>query len=125
MPLNSTKVSVPVISGVVGAAFFASLAGLLLRPAGGGTAAEISLLVTGGLKLLLLVYLPQRHRRALDGVRRAESERLARAQAAADLHLRAVESLAIAIDAKDQTTHGHVRRTQVYALELGRLLGVG
>jgi diguanylate cyclase (GGDEF)-like protein/putative nucleotidyltransferase with HDIG domain len=35
-----------------------------------------------------------------------------------------IESLAIAIDAKDQTTHGHVRRTQVYAMELGKLLGV-
>ncbi|HEX6185227.1 MAG TPA: diguanylate cyclase [Pyrinomonadaceae bacterium] len=125
MPLNSKKVSVPVISGVVAVAFFASLLGLLLRPAGAGSAAEISLLVTGGLTLLLLVYLPRRHRKALDEVRRAESERLARAQAAADLHLRAVESLAIAIDAKDQTTHGHIRRTQVYALELGRLLGVG
>src|SRR5215204_4143456 len=44
--------------------------------------------------------------------------------APAGLTLRAVESLAIAIDAKAQTTHGHVRRTQVYALGLGRLLEV-
>lgn len=41
-----------------------------------------------------------------------------------DLHLRTIESLAIAIDAKDQTTHGHVRRTQVYATEMGKLLNV-
>ncbi|HEV2763834.1 MAG TPA: diguanylate cyclase, partial [Pyrinomonadaceae bacterium] len=42
----------------------------------------------------------------------------------AELHMNTIESLAIAIDAKDQTTHGHVRRTQVYAMELGKLLGV-
>src|SRR2546429_1985925 len=35
-----------------------------------------------------------------------------------------IESLAIAIDAKDQTTHGHVRRTQIYATEMGKLLKV-
>ncbi len=35
-----------------------------------------------------------------------------------------IESLAIAIDAKDQTTHGHVRRTQIYAKEMGRLFKV-
>lgn len=39
------------------------------------------------------------------------------------LHLATVEALAIAIDAKDQTTHGHVRRVQLYAVELGKLLG--
>jgi len=35
-----------------------------------------------------------------------------------------IESLAIAIDAKDQTTHGHVRRTQIYATEMGKLLDI-
>jgi diguanylate cyclase (GGDEF)-like protein/putative nucleotidyltransferase with HDIG domain len=125
MPLNSPKVSVPVISGVVAVGFITSLLGLLLRAPGTSSAWEISLLVNGGLALVLLAYLPRRNRKALDEFRRAEAEQLARAQSAADLHLRAVESLAIAIDAKDQTTHGHIRRTQVYALELGRLLNVG
>lgn len=40
------------------------------------------------------------------------------------LHLATVEALATAIDAKDQTTHCHVRRMQIYAESLGKLLGV-
>lgn len=52
-----------------------------------------------------------------------ESE-LAREREVSGLRLKAVESLAIAIDAKDQTTQGHVRRTRLYASELGKLLHV-
>lgn len=40
------------------------------------------------------------------------------------LHLATVEALATAIDAKDQTTHFHVRRVQIYAEGLGKLLGL-
>jgi diguanylate cyclase (GGDEF)-like protein/putative nucleotidyltransferase with HDIG domain len=36
------------------------------------------------------------------------------------LHLAMAEALATAIDARDQTTHEHVRRVQVYAITLGR-----
>lgn len=42
----------------------------------------------------------------------------------AELHLRTIEALALAIDAKDETTHDHLQRVQVYALELGRELGL-
>ena len=42
----------------------------------------------------------------------------------ADLHLRTIQSLALAIDARDGTTYGHLRRVQVYALELARELGL-
>jgi diguanylate cyclase (GGDEF)-like protein/putative nucleotidyltransferase with HDIG domain len=45
-----------------------------------------------------------------------EAEELSR------LHLATVEALATAIDAKDQTTHCHVRRVQIYADGLGKLL---
>lgn len=41
-----------------------------------------------------------------------------------NLYLRTVESLALAVDAKDQTTHGHVRRVCAYALGLARLRDV-
>ena len=40
------------------------------------------------------------------------------------LHLRTIEALALAIDAKDQTTHDHLQRVQVYALEIGKELGL-
>lgn len=43
---------------------------------------------------------------------------------AADLHLRTIEALAIAIDAKDEVTHDHVRRVQIYAAGLARLFGL-
>ena len=42
----------------------------------------------------------------------------------ADLHLRTIEALALAIESKDETTHEHLQRVQVYALEIGRDLGM-
>jgi diguanylate cyclase (GGDEF)-like protein/putative nucleotidyltransferase with HDIG domain len=46
------------------------------------------------------------------------------AEQIADLHLRTIEALAIAIDAKDEVTHEHVRRVQIYATGLARLFGL-
>jgi len=46
------------------------------------------------------------------------------ASEASQLHLATVEALATAIDAKDQTTHCHVRRVQVYAAGMGKVLGL-
>ncbi len=40
------------------------------------------------------------------------------------LYFRTVETLALAVDAKDQTTYGHIRRVRAYALGLARLSGV-
>ena len=40
------------------------------------------------------------------------------------LHLRTIEALALAIDAKDHTTHDHLQRVQLYALEIGKDLGL-
>ncbi|MGE3343238.1 MAG: HD domain-containing phosphohydrolase [Vicinamibacterales bacterium] len=41
-----------------------------------------------------------------------------------ELYVSTIETLAMAVDAKDQITHGHIRRVQVYATELARRLGV-
>lgn len=40
------------------------------------------------------------------------------------VHLATVEALATAIDARDQVGVGHVRRTQIYAVGIGELLGL-
>jgi diguanylate cyclase (GGDEF)-like protein/putative nucleotidyltransferase with HDIG domain len=42
----------------------------------------------------------------------------------ADLHLATIEALALAIDAKDQTSQSHIRRVQLYAAALARALGM-
>lgn len=46
------------------------------------------------------------------------------AEEMASLHLRTIEALALAIEAKDQTTHDHLQRVQVYCTEVGRELGM-
>jgi putative nucleotidyltransferase with HDIG domain len=40
------------------------------------------------------------------------------------LYISTIETLAMAIDAKDQITHGHIRRVQTYAVALAKELGV-
>ena len=41
------------------------------------------------------------------------------------LYLSTVETLATAIDAKDEVTHGHIRRVQIGAVALAREMGIG
>lgn len=42
----------------------------------------------------------------------------------AELHLRTIKALALAIDAKDETTHDHLRRMQVYSTEIASELNL-
>ncbi len=42
----------------------------------------------------------------------------------ANLHLRTIEALAMAIEAKDQTTHDHLQRVRIYAIEVAKELGM-
>src|SRR6185295_14900331 len=51
-------------------------------------------------------------------IKTTESEELSR------IHFATAEALATAIDAKDQTTHCHVRRVQIYAAGLGEVIGL-
>jgi diguanylate cyclase (GGDEF)-like protein/putative nucleotidyltransferase with HDIG domain len=93
---------------------------------GGGIAAVISL---SNRKLgwqtmvmaLPVVYVIFRPYRLYLG--KLESEKL-HAEQIAELHLRTIEALALAIEAKDETTHDHIRRVQIYAVELARELGL-
>lgn len=54
---------------------------------------------------------------------RAQEER-EHAEAMSALHLRTIHALALAIEAKDQTTHDHLQRVQVYAFEIGKEMGL-
>ena len=47
-----------------------------------------------------------------------------RAHQMSELHLATIEALALAIDAKDQTAHNHIRRVQLYAVGLARAVGM-
>jgi diguanylate cyclase (GGDEF)-like protein/putative nucleotidyltransferase with HDIG domain len=79
----------------------------------------LALLISG------LVYLFYRfNEKRLAQLSEAEAERRRHAEEMAAIHMNTIESLASAIDAKDQTTHGHVRRTQIYATEMGKLFKV-
>jgi len=78
-----------------------------------------------GLLIAALVYLLYRvNERRLEQIQRNEAEQRRHVEEMANIHMNTIESLAIAIDAKDQTTHGHVRRTQIYATQMGALLNV-
>ena len=50
-----------------------------------------------------------------------ETEKL-HAEKVSGLHLRTIEALALAIEAKDQTTGDHLQRVRIYAMELAREL---
>lgn len=64
------------------------------------------------------------HKRRLETVVIETSEKVRTLQRVADERLKTIEALASAIDAKDQTPQGHVRRTRTYAVEVGKLLGL-
>ena len=46
------------------------------------------------------------------------------AEQVSSLHLRTIEALALAIEAKDETTGEHLQRVRVYAMELAKELGL-
>ena len=76
---------------------------------------EASLLI---LPVLFFVY--RSYRVYLD---RLENEKR-HVEEIAGLHVRTIEALALAIEAKDQTTHDHLRRVRIYAIEIGKDLGL-
>src|SRR5882724_3634530 len=86
--------------------------------------AGIPFLFVGALIIVLVHLLYRFNEKRVSEVTRAQADKVRYVEEIADLHMNTIESLAIAIDAKDQTTHGHVRRTQIYATEMGKLLKV-
>ena len=79
---------------------------------------QYDLVVTAaiGTPVLIAIYLG--HRQYHNGVQ-------ARIDIMAKTHRETVEALAVAINAKDEVTHEHVLRVQIYAAGVARLLGCG
>lgn len=70
---------------------------------------------------LPLVYLVHRSNRTHLAQMEQQAKHMADMNA---LHLRTIEALALAIDAKDHNTHDHLQRVQTYAVEIGKDLGL-
>jgi putative nucleotidyltransferase with HDIG domain len=75
----------------------------------------------GSLLVLPPIYLMYRSYHLYLG--KLEAEKL-HAEKVSKLHLRTIETLALAIEAKDQTTGEHLQRVRIYAMELARELGL-
>jgi diguanylate cyclase (GGDEF)-like protein/putative nucleotidyltransferase with HDIG domain len=75
----------------------------------------------GSLVLIPIVYIIYHAYKAY--LRRLEDEKK-HVEEMAGLHLRTIEALALAIEAKDHTTHDHLRRVRIYALEIGERMGL-
>ena len=73
------------------------------------------------LLLLPLLYLIYRSYGLYLGKLEAEKRH---AEEMAKLHLRTIEVLALAIEAKDQNTHDHLQRVRIYAIEIAKELKV-
>jgi putative nucleotidyltransferase with HDIG domain len=67
------------------------------------------------------IYLMYRSYRLYLGKLDAEKQH---AEQVSHLHLRTIEALALAIEAKDETTGEHLQRVRVYAMELAKELGL-
>ncbi|HEV2136092.1 MAG TPA: HD domain-containing phosphohydrolase [Terracidiphilus sp.] len=71
--------------------------------------------------LIPMVYTVYRAYRAQIEIIRDRERHIAETEA---LHLRTIEGLAMAIEAKDENTHRHLMRVRVYVSELGRIMGL-
>ena len=93
----------------------------------GGVIAEVIHYLSKGLgwgalgAMLPFIYLLYRSYTTYLGRVREQQEHIAEIAA---LHLRTIETLALAIDAKDDTTAAHLRRVQVYAMGIGSELNL-
>jgi putative nucleotidyltransferase with HDIG domain len=67
------------------------------------------------------IYLLYRSYRLYLGKLEAEKQHV---EQVSSLHLRTIEALALAIEAKDETTGEHLQRVRVYAMELAKELGL-
>ncbi len=74
--------------------------------------------------LMYLGRLEEEKRRVEIEAKQVEAEKRHVEQVCA-LHMRTIEGLALAIDAKDHTTHQHLNRVRTYAVEIAKELALG
>ena len=92
----------------------ASIAALLAS--GGNPRIEVGLIVI--LPLMAVFYWTYRQSATQIELMQARIDDIER------VHMSTIQAFAMAIDAKDQVTHGHIRRVQQYTMETARALGV-
>src|SRR5438093_3219257 len=94
----------------------------------GAAALAASLMEHAGYWIVPLMYAPlyltYRTYKVYMGRIEDEQRHLRQTSETSDLHLATIEALAGAIDAKDQTTHMHIRRVQAYATRLAQAVGL-
>jgi diguanylate cyclase (GGDEF)-like protein/putative nucleotidyltransferase with HDIG domain len=73
---------------------------------------------------LYLSRLEEQKKRVEIEARQVEIEKL-HVEEVCSLHMRTIEGLALAIDAKDHVTHDHLHRVRVYAAEIAKVLKLG
>jgi putative nucleotidyltransferase with HDIG domain len=92
----------------------ASIAALLASGANPNDGVRLLVIVP----LMFVLYLT--YRRSASRIDEMQS----RLDAIERVHLSTIKAFAMAIDAKDQVTHGHIQRVQQYTMEVARFLGV-
>jgi diguanylate cyclase (GGDEF)-like protein/putative nucleotidyltransferase with HDIG domain len=94
----------------------------------GSAALAASFIEHGGYWIVPLMYAPiyltYRSYKVYMGRIQDEHRHVQESLQTADLHLATLEAIAGAIDAKDQTTHMHIRRVQFYAAKLAKAVGL-
>jgi putative nucleotidyltransferase with HDIG domain len=93
---------------------------------GAGLAAAANLISIGygwmnSLLLIPLVYIIYRVYSTQLGIIRDRERHIEEMEA---LHMRTIEGLAMAVEAKDKNTHGHLSRVRVYVSQLGAVMGL-
>jgi diguanylate cyclase (GGDEF)-like protein/putative nucleotidyltransferase with HDIG domain len=104
------------VAGVAAAGALLALA-LVIVPVVPARVLQVGLLLLGLAVVVGLSKAYRFHMKRMDDKQRQVQE-------LADLHLATIEALALAIDAKDQTSQTHLRRVQLYSTAVARALGM-
>jgi putative nucleotidyltransferase with HDIG domain len=85
----------------------------------------VAIVIVIGAPVLLAVYFVHRQYRdsVQERIQLIETANRERLEATEKAHRQTIEALAVAINAKDEVTHEHVLRVQIYAAGVARLLG--